>query len=206
MTDLYVGDLFKIPETVAKTVLFPISRLVVDPERFEDDFREEMSAKGMGVIYIKTAAGLPLRREISPSEREDLLRKYYRPHHEQLAKAVGEALSRYQKCLIIDAHSYPSRPLPYEIDQRPDRPEICLGTDEYHTPELLKDLALEMFGAEFKNIEINRPFKGTIGPAKYLRRDPRIQSIMIEINRSLYMKENTGAKASNYNKVKRMIR
>ena len=35
MTDHLTDDLFAMPEAVALTVRFPVSRLVVDPERFE---------------------------------------------------------------------------------------------------------------------------------------------------------------------------
>jgi hypothetical protein len=41
--------------------VFPVSRLVVDPERFVDDATEPMAACGMGVIYTQTSQRMPLR-------------------------------------------------------------------------------------------------------------------------------------------------
>lgn len=38
-------------------------------------------------------------------------------------------------------------------------------------------------------------------PAEYLRKDRRVHSIMVEVNRSLYMDEQTGAKLSNFDQV-----
>ena len=35
----------------------------------------------------------------------------------------------------------------------------------------------------------NEPFSGTIVPLKHYRKDQRVQSLMIEINRKLYVKE-----------------
>ena len=52
MTDAYTDELFMFPGNVS--VVFPISRLAVDPERFVDDAQEPMAEKGMGVIYTKT--------------------------------------------------------------------------------------------------------------------------------------------------------
>ncbi|MDZ4852272.1 MAG: N-formylglutamate amidohydrolase [Pirellulaceae bacterium] len=52
MTDAYTDELFEIPETLARTVAYPVSRLVVDPERFVDDNLEIMVQKGMGVVSI----------------------------------------------------------------------------------------------------------------------------------------------------------
>ena len=40
MTDRYTDELFALPADLATTVRFPVSRLVVDPERFVDDVRE----------------------------------------------------------------------------------------------------------------------------------------------------------------------
>ena len=40
-------------------------------------------------------------------------------------------------CLIIDGHSFPALPLPYELNQRAFRPDFCIGTDDFHTPEEL---------------------------------------------------------------------
>ena len=39
MTDHYTDELFALPSSVATTVAYPVSRLVVDPERFADDER-----------------------------------------------------------------------------------------------------------------------------------------------------------------------
>ena len=48
MTDRYTDALFALPRDVAVAVAFPVSRLVVDPERFPDDAVEPMARKGMG--------------------------------------------------------------------------------------------------------------------------------------------------------------
>ena len=50
MTDHYTDELFLLPPQVATTVVYPISRLVCDPERYPDDSEETMAARGMGVI------------------------------------------------------------------------------------------------------------------------------------------------------------
>jgi N-formylglutamate amidohydrolase len=57
MTDHYTDELFFLPSEIATTIGFPVSRLVVDPERFVDDSQEPMSAKGMGVVYTRTSDG-----------------------------------------------------------------------------------------------------------------------------------------------------
>jgi N-formylglutamate amidohydrolase len=61
MTDRYTDALFGLPSSLATTVVFPVSRVVVDPERFADDACEPMVGKGMGVLYTRSATGHPLR-------------------------------------------------------------------------------------------------------------------------------------------------
>src|ERR1700733_2857053 len=117
MTDRYTDELFAMPPSLATTVAFPVSRLVVDPERFNDDGREPRAIKGLGAISTLGADGQRLRRSPSPAERQRLLARFYEPHHAALTTAVDTALAAHGNCLLVDGHSFPARPLPYEDDQ-----------------------------------------------------------------------------------------
>ena len=198
VTDWYTDELFAVPSHAATTVRFPVSRLVVDPERFQDDEREVMAERGIGVVYTRTTEGEPLREVPSPAEREELLRRFYQPHHAALAAAVEAARARHGHCLVIDCHSFPSRPLPWELDQVPDRPDICLGTDAFHTPASLTDLARRLFESAGFSVAIDRPFSGALVPAAHFGREPSVRALMIEINRRLYMDEGSGDKLSSF--------
>ena len=68
---------------------------------------------------------------------KNLLERYYIPHHQKLTDAVEESLLANDHCLIIDGHSFPALPLPYELNQTAFRPDFCIGTDDFHTPEEL---------------------------------------------------------------------
>jgi N-formylglutamate amidohydrolase len=111
---------------------------------------------------------------------------------------VAEALGGWRGALVVDCHSFPSVPLPYETDQRPQRPEICIGTDPCHSPASLVTAATEVFrGAGFAT-EIDRPFSGALVPEPFHGRDPRVWAIMIEVNRSLYMDERSGERLPSF--------
>ena len=214
MTDRYVDELFALPAAEAVTVRHRVSRLVCDPERFERDEDEEMAGIGMGALYTRTHAGdpaKPLRRELSGEERRTLLDAYYRPHHTRFEQATSDALRVHGRCLIVDAHSFPQRPLPYEKSIRPDdlrwkhRPAICLGTDGFHTPLWLQAAAFDAFEARFESVAFDRPFDGTIVPMRFYRRDARVCSIMIEVRRDQYMDEQTGKKLPGFDEVAAQI-
>ncbi|MDG2198668.1 MAG: N-formylglutamate amidohydrolase [SAR324 cluster bacterium] len=92
-------------------------------------------------------------------------------------------------CLIIDSHSFPALPLSYELNQTAFRPDFCLGTDEFHTPEELVAKVEKTFESCGYSTAQDQPFSGTIVPMKHYQKDQRAQSLMIEINRWLYLGE-----------------
>jgi N-formylglutamate amidohydrolase len=189
MTDHYTDELFAVPATVAATVRFPVSRLVVDPERFEDDAREPMAQRGQGVVYTLTSDGRPLRHPPTPCEREALLDRFYRPHHARLTERVAAALAAHGLALIVDAHSFPDQPLPMELDQRPDRPDICIGTDPFHTPAAVVERLAAACDALGWSVQVDAPYAGAMVPGRFFGREPRVQSVLIEVNRRLYVED-----------------
>ena len=203
LTDSYTDILFDCGQ--AAKVVFPVSRLVVDPERFLNDSEEPMSKIGMGAVYTKTSTDKPLRKSLTVRDRQALIEKYYNPHHQALTDAVAEALSGHGRCLIVDCHSFPSKVFRYETDLSP-RPDICLGTDSFHTPAWLKDLAGELFTKAGFMVKINSPFPGALVPYSYLNSHGSVHSIMIEVNRALYMDEKSGRRTAKFEQTKNRLK
>ena len=183
MTDHFCDDIF---DHGYEMVRFPISRLVCDFERFRDDREEVMAKQGMGACYISCSDRTVLRR-LTSEHREEILQKYYDTYHRVLTLAVEEKLGQFGRCIIIDGHSFSAVPLPYELDQNPDRPDICIGTDPFHTPSELTHMTRDYFEQKGYTVAINAPFSGTMVPMKYYRKEPNVSSLMLEINRKLYM-------------------
>ena len=104
-----------------------------------------------------------------------------------MTEAVDESLSANDHCLIIDGHSFPALLLTYEPEQTAFRPDFCLGTDDFHTPEELVAKVEKILESCGYSTARDQPFSGTIVPMKHYRKDHRVQSLMIEINRWLYL-------------------
>ena len=204
MTDHFTDELFDVSGDNIHQLKFPISRLLVDVERFEKDELEAMFKVGMGCVYEKTHDGKPLK--LVKNIKEELINKFYKTHHKNFTKLVGNKLNENNKVLIIDCHSFPQHPLPYEFNQEMDRPEICIGTDNFHTSEELKNSFGEMFEGLNFTVKYNAPFKGSIVPLKFYNKDKRIQSVMIEVRRDLYMDEKSGEKSSKFYYIKNIIK
>ncbi len=165
-----------------------LSRLVVDPERFPDE-REEMLAVGMGAVYTRTTHKDVLRA--ADTDPEPLLARYFRPYAEAMTDAVAGRLAATGRAVVVDVHSYPSEPLPYELHGDGPRPAVCLGTDSFHTPPGLLTAAREAFG-ECGEVGLDSPFSGTYVPLEFYGADPRVSALMVEIRRDIYMTEPGG--------------
>ena len=206
MTDHHTFDLFARDVPKAQVIRAPVSRLVLDVERFEEDAREPMAVCGMGAVYMKTHNGRLLRHEMRDQQREKLLDEWYRPHHAALTSAVEKALKDFGRVVVIDCHSFPSHPLPYEVDQTPTRPQICIGTDGFHTPERLATALLDTFAGEGWTVGLNAPFSGALVPSRYFGLDKRVAGLMVEVRRDGYLHEDTGRPSESFEIASKRIR
>jgi N-formylglutamate deformylase len=195
LADSYTAELYTgVSVPGVSFLVFPVCRVVVDPERFPDDADEPMAKHGQGAVYVKTQDGRPLRAPLGEVNRRRLLEDYYHPHHRQLLALTAEFLAAHGRCLIIDCHSFPHEPFPFEEHRERGRPDICIGTDAYHTPAALERALVGFFKERGFTTDVNHPFAGALVPLAYYRKEKNVHSIMIEVNRRLYMDERTGAK------------
>ena len=204
MTDMHTADLYDIPNS--QKIIFPVSRLLVDAERFPDDAVEPMAARGMGMLYSVTSTLSKLRDKPSDKLREELINKYYKPHHDALTAVTTTSLDQNKKPFIIDCHSFPSRPRPYEMaDNNNLRADICIGTDDFHTPAKVKYALKDFFEGRGYNVSIDDPFAGALTPLKYYQQNKNVMAVMYEIRRDLYMDEQTGQKNDMFGQIKNDI-
>ena len=210
MTDWYTDELFACPGCLA--IVHQYSRLVCDPERFLDPDEEMMWQKGMGMYYTRMSDGDLLKR--SPLSSSEGLQAYgkalkiYQQYHARLKTAVQHQLALFDRAILIDGHSFSETVLPYEPEENHHfkRPEICLGADPVFTPDDLLAMAKEYFIKAGLEVAVNTPFAGAMVPEPfYSLQDKRVQSLMIEVNRSLYMDERTGKKNETFDEMKEVV-
>ena len=203
LTDWYTDDLFD--SQVDDKIVAPFSRIFCDVERFADDELEIMSKVGMGVLYEKLDSD-ELLRKVSPKLKEKILTDYYWKHHDSLNTKVEEQLKINGKCLIIDCHSFPSKPLLKAINQNTNTPDFNIGTDSFHTPKKYIEASITYFENLGFSLGVDWPYSGSIVPMKYYQKDKKISSIMLEINRKLYLNEPTNEKSTDYKKTKEVVK
>lgn len=93
----------------AAAVMTTFSRLVIDPNRGEDDPTLVMR------LYDGTV--IPANRRIDPDEVERRLAHYHRPYHHAVEAAVGRIRARGQEPALVSIHSFTP-----QLRGRPPRP------------------------------------------------------------------------------------
>lgn len=165
-----------------------ISRMIVDMERFAEDKKEPMARVGMGVFYVKNEQGEIVRR-ISENDKRNYLSELYVPYHKALDDLTESCLKRFGTCIIIDCHTFPSKIRRSVSDRIRKKPEICIGADSYHTPKKLVEIFVKNFKKYGYRVSVNYPFSGTMVADRYNHKNKKVFSIMVEVNRGLYMDE-----------------
>ncbi len=201
MTDWFTDELYSCREAIK--IVFGVSRLICDVERFEDDTQETMSRFGKGVCYTTDTEGTVLR-EVSDASRQAIITDYYRPHHQGLSDAVDHELASMGRALVVDCHSFPDVAYYFNSDFGKRRPDICIGTDTYHTPPELVETVKEYFTSKGYVVQIDDPYAGTLVPLKHYGKNRDVHGIMIEINRKLYM-DDDGTKSNYYEVLKQEL-
>lgn len=203
LTDWYTDDLFSLESSVV--VKSEFSRIFCDVERFADDKQEVMAKYGMGVLYERCDNGSILRK-VNPDLREEILNQYYWPHHNKLNQAVENQLEFYGQAVIIDCHSFPSKPLIRDLSQNADRPDFNIGTDPFHTAKELITASKDFFHEKGYSLGVDWPYAGSVVPMAHYHKTKEVVSIMLEINRSLYLVEPSNKKSDNYDVIKRIVK
>ena len=202
LTDWYTDELF-YSETDSM-IIAPFSRILCDVERFENDEDEIMSKVGMGVLYESFDDG-SLLRKVTSILRSKIITDFYWKHHNTFLDEVNKQLINDGSCLIIDCHSYPSKPLIRDLDKTSERPDFNIGIDKYHSPQKMIDASIAYFKERGYSIGVDWPYKGTIVPLAHYKRNDKVNSIMLEVNRKLYLNEPTNEKSERFNETKDMI-
>jgi len=198
--DLYTDELFGSLFKKFGGVKNLNSRLFFDSERFGDDSQEDMHKKyKLGWFYENSILSKKPLRKI---ENKKVIRKYFDDHHKELNKKTKLKLDIYHKCTIIDCHSFSNERYWFH-NKDLQLPDICIGFEDKHVDHKL----VEIIKNEFKEYDIgmNIPYEGSLVPTDYWQKDYRVKSVMIEINKKLYLEDDNIKKNGNFNIIKQKL-
>jgi len=173
------------------------SPLLIDPIRQVEDGDEPMATVGQGVVHARAKNG-DLLRSIDAVMRETMLRQYYAPYTEALTQQVDTTLREFDACLILNLLSFSVEAAACDLDRSADRPDVCIGVDNLHTPQPLVDELVEQLESVGLRVEVNRPLSDTYVPPRHRGRDSRVSSITIALRKDLYTDPRTGEESPDF--------
>ncbi len=215
--DVAVDELFAAAVAVGAPMLranFPRAWLDVNREPFELDpwmfhgplpthanTRSVRVAGGLGTIPRIVAEGADIYRHPLPvAEAFRRIDGVYHPYHRTLRRLVGRTVRRFGSAVLLDCHSMPSA---IRGQRGRHKADVVLG-DRYGTAcdAALVDLCDAFLTAAGYRVACNRPYAGGYITEHYGTPMEGIHALQIEINRSLYMDEETLQKTAGFDRVR----
>jgi N-formylglutamate deformylase len=204
--DLYVDELYAdAPDCGAALLTARMSRYVCDLNRSEHDVDRDtvLGATGRasphGLVWRSTTDNrAAIARPLPRAELERRLQAYYRPYHDRLDALVRDRLSRFGFCIVVSGHSMPSRGRDGHDDPGRERADVVPGTRQRTTAAPAVIEVAERVAARFHlGLMHDEPYRGGHTTQRYGRPAAGIHAIQIELNRRLYMDEQTLARKPN---------
>ncbi len=184
MSDIYVDYLFK--DIKGKRIKAKYSRMFCDVEKFKDETQEFMSKYGQGVIYTHTYNQILFHQHDEKYKKK--VYKYYDRYHKKLDRISKRLLSKNNKLLILDIHSYSNEQALYHHNG--EFPDICIGIEEDYYDEDILNKIISNIKEKGYSYKINYPYIGSIIPNIIYNNDKykgRVISIMLEVNKRIYL-------------------
>lgn len=208
-SDAAADDLYDFGDRVLAYETFPIARSIIDVNRPID--RPYRSRTGDGAIKLQTSYGAPVYhpgQEPDADLRQHLIETYWRPWHNKLAQIAADPRVK----LVIDGHTMAALGPTHYNDPNALRPRCLVGNFGDLSGMTLRGqrpvtastqltlLLAEQLGSRLATLqaladvgnpsEINYPFRGGYQLQEH---GGKYQPwLMIEINRALYIGDQTG--------------
>jgi N-formylglutamate deformylase len=151
---------------------------------------------GKGLIWKFTDEGLPIyQRLLSVDEVRGRIERCWRPYHAAVAAAIDAAHARHGYSIHINCHSMPAVAGSHATEfPGQEHADFVIGDRDGSTASpALSGLVCEHLRAQGFGVDYNHPYKGVELVRRYGDPAAHRHSIQIEINRRLYMDEQSFA-------------
>lgn len=164
---------------------------------------------GKGVIWRTTDDGLPIYdRQLSVAEVEARLRHCWQPYHDAVAQAINAAHRRHGYSIHLNCHSMPAVAAAYATDfPGLVHADFVIGDRDGATAAVaLSRLICGHLESLGYSVSYNHPYKGVELVRRYGDVPHHRHSVQVEINRKLYMNEETRALSGQHVALQRDLR
>lgn len=186
----------------------------LDPEMFEDALPDWVNTKtprvraGLGTVAkVVTDGALIYADKIPFAEAQARVEACYKPYHAALSDLLQATREKFGAYLLIDCHSMPSVGGPMDNDSGSSRVDMVLG-DANGTacaPEVTR-LVYDSLTAMGYRVVLNTPYAGGFTTRNYGTPKSHGHTLQIEVNRALYMDEQSITRNDGFAKLTQDLR
>ena len=170
-----------------------------------NDINSRRCRVGLGVLHRVVYQNKNIYNGLlSFEEAKERIKNVYDPYHKRLKQLVDKCVRKFGFCFLIDCHSMPSMICNIMNESKPLDFCICNLFDESCPPEISQKLYQELDAKDFR-IEFNRPYAGAFITFNYCQPRKNIYTLQIEVNRNIYMDEQSYQKNKNFQYVAHII-
>ncbi|MEO8529948.1 MAG: N-formylglutamate amidohydrolase [Deltaproteobacteria bacterium] len=211
--DAFVDKLFMAAESFGSPLLCALApRAYVDLNRAADELDSAVIdgltlrstnarvASGLGVIPRVVSHGRAIYQgKMTVDDAMRRLDAVWHPYHTTLARLMHSNVERFGESILIDCHSMPHDAIQSFARPGVKRPNVVLG-DRYGSSASATLLALveAAFTRQGFQVSRNAPFSGAYIVQQYGRPSRNQHAIQVEIDRAMYMNEQTIQPSANF--------
>lgn len=164
---------------------------------------------GKGLIWRTTDDGVPIyERRLSVKEVQSRIEQCWKPYHAAVESAINHAHAQHGYSIHINCHSMPAIASSHATDFPGEaHADFVVGDRDGSTASAaLSGLVCSHLRALGYNVAYNHPYKGVELVRRYGAPDAGRHSIQVEVNRKLYMSEDTLALSPGFDTLKDHLR
>lgn len=222
---MHVDGLWGSAPDVGGTLLFALfPNTYIDVNRDELDIVADLiegvwpvplkptaSKRGLGLLKSKSRYGEPMQeRKLTVAEVMERLDTYHRPYHAEMKHILDGFKGRFGKAYQLSCHCMSAIGAPTHIDAGRERADFCLGyqgnVDGGGAGETASKDYVEFLAAIIKSLgytcTINFLYAGGEWIGRYGKPSKGVESVLVEINKKLFMDTKTFRKTDGFNRLK----
>jgi N-formylglutamate deformylase len=167
----------------------------------------EKTRLGHGLIWRLALRHAIYDRKLGVAEVENRIQRFHQPYHAALSRQIEAAHKKFGGIWHLNLHSMPANSYELlEIDTDKELADFVLGDRDGVTcdPVLVETIEAFLIGRGY-TVARNDPFKGVALIARIGRPAENRHSLQIEVNRKLYMDENTYEKSQGFDALQQSL-
>ena len=221
--DAFVDDLYKptLEYFDIPSVIFKWHRYSIDANRFSTDIslktvempKDKLSQSAQespsDIHWHKTTKGYVLiSKPLSETLHKELIEKYFNPFHQKIKKLISNFKKQGNTSIyFLDLHSMPSKGLNFHKDKGEIRKQVVISNNHGQScSKTFTELVVKAYKIAGFEVGLNWPYVGGAITQHYGNPKTGLHGLQIELNRGLYMDEETKHKTSRYTHIQKQLK